>query len=171
MTYLFNRSIEIAVAEEGENIRISGTLLDRRIGEDLHKIEAEMLVSFVNGEILEIKADMPAFPMPECKEGLQSVDELRGRQIIPGFTDMVKNTVGSNRGCTHLASLVMNMGNVSVQGRGAYIRKRFPDEAMRMYAMEQTTVQMGLLDSCVCWTEDGPIISRWRQQKQDMEKE
>ncbi|MBK5093818.1 MAG: DUF2889 domain-containing protein [Actinobacteria bacterium] len=171
MMDLFNRSIEIAVAEEGENIRISGTLLDRRLVEDLHGIEAEMLVSFLDGEILEIRADMPTFPMEECKEGLQSVGELRGHQIIPGFTDMVKNTVGSDRGCTHLASLVMNMANVSVQGRGAYIRKRFPDEAMRMYAMEQTTVQMGLLDSCVCWTEDGPIISRWRQQKQDMEKE
>jgi hypothetical protein len=168
---LFNRSIEIAVAEEGENIRISGRLLDKRLGEDLHGIEAEMLVSFLDGEILEIRAAMPAFPMEECKEGLQSVRELRGLQIKPGFTDMVKNTVGSSRGCTHLSSLVMNMANVSVQGRGAFIRRRFPDEAERMFAMERTTMELGLIDSCVCWGEDGPIISRWRQQKNEMEKE
>ena len=168
---LFNRSIQIAVDEEGENIRINGSLLDKRLGEDLHGIEAEMLVSFLDGEILEIKADMPAFPLEECRESLQSVDELRGLQIKPGFTETVKNSVGSKRGCTHLASLVMNMANVSVQGRGAYIRRRFPDEAMRMYAMEQTTAQFGLIDSCVCWGEDGPIIRRWRQQKQEMEKE
>jgi len=168
---LFNRSIQIAVDEEGENIRINGSLLDKRLGEDLHGIEAEMLVSFQDGEILEIKADMPAFPLEECRESLQSVDELRGLQIKPGFTETVKNSVGSKRGCTHLASLVMNMANVSVQGRGAYIRRRFPDEAMRMYAMEQTTAQFGLIDSCVCWGEDGPIIRRWRRQKQEMEEE
>jgi len=168
---LFNRSIQIAVDEEGENIRINGSLLDKRLGEDLHGIEAEMLVSFQDGEILEIKADMPAFPLEECRESLQSVDELRGLQIKPGFTETVKNSVGSKRGCTHLASLVMNMANVSVQGRGAYIRRRFPDEAMRMYAMEQTTAQFGLIHSCVCWGEDGPIIRRWRRQKQEMEEE
>ena len=168
---LFHRSIEITVTEEGENIRISGRLLDKRLGEGLHGIEAEMLVSFMDGEILEIKADMPTFPLEECREGLRTVEELRGLQIKPGFTDTVKNSVGSNRGCTHLASLVMNMANVSVQGRGAFIRRRFPDEAMRIYATEQTTAELGLIDSCVCWREDGPIIRRWRQQKQEMEEE
>jgi len=168
---LFSRSIEIAVADEGENLRISGKLLDRRLGEELHGIETEMLVSVVDGEILDIKAAMPAFPLEECTEGLKPLEELRGKQVKPGFTEMVKSAVGSNRGCTHLASLVMNMANVSVQGRGAFIRKRFPDEAERMFAMERTTMELGLIDSCVCWREDGPIIRRWRQAKEEVEKE
>ena len=168
---LFSRSIEIAVADEGENLRISGKLLDKRLGEDLHGIETEMLVSVLDGEILDIKAGMPVFPLEECTEGLKPLEELRGRQIKPGFTEMVKSTVGSSLGCTHLASLIMNMANVSVQGRGAFVRMRFADEAEMILAMERNAMELGLIDSCVCWREDGPIVRRWRQVKEESEKE
>lgn len=164
MTTLFNRSIDIEVLEEGQDIRLNGTLSDRRLGEGLHRLEISMLVSLLEGEIMEISGSMAEVPMEECGQGLAVLDEVLGEKIRPGFTEMVKNTVGSKRGCTHLASLLINMGNASVQGRGAFIRKHFPDQETNLYAMRQVAGELGLLDSCVCWTEDGPILRRWRSE-------
>ncbi|MBU4194191.1 MAG: DUF2889 domain-containing protein [Actinobacteria bacterium] len=162
MTTLFNRSIDIEVLEEDENVRVNGRLSDSRLGEGLHRLEISMLVSLPEGEIKEISGSMPRVPMEECGQGLAVLDEVLGEKIKPGFTKMVKNTVGSKRGCTHLASLLVNMGNTSVQGRGAFIRKHFPDQETSLYTMRQVAGDLGLLDSCVCWTEDGPILRRWR---------
>jgi hypothetical protein len=107
---------------------------------------------------------MPTWPLEDCLRGLESLDELVGERIVPGFSNLVKTTVGSNRGCTHLAALVMNMGNVSVQGRGAYLRKHVPENASRDRAMAQSAQELGLIDSCVSWREDGPIMRRWREE-------
>lgn len=159
---LFKRRIEIEAEEEGGGLRMKGALRDERLGEELHAIEAEMLVSVWDGEIKEISGSMPAIPRPECREGLASLDELPGVKIRPGFTDTVKNTVGSNRGCTHLACLIMNMGNVSVQGRGAFMRKYLTEREDLDSAMETSAQDLGLIDSCVCWREDGPILKAIR---------
>jgi len=157
---LFRRSIDIEVGEEDGNIRVNGTLTDGRLGEGLHRLEVEMLVSVMDGEILEINGSMPEVPMEECSEGLRALDEVLGVKIMPGFTDLVKRTVGSNKGCTHLASLLMNMGNASVQGRGAFVRRHSPDEESSMSAMRHAARDLELIDSCVCWGEDGPILGR-----------
>lgn len=160
---LFKRQIEVEVQEEGdEHLRLRGMLTDRRMGTILHQFEVTMLVSVLQGEIKEIEGKAHGIPLEECVRGLDSLEELLGVKIEPGFTDFVKSTVGSNRGCTHLSSLVMNMANTSVQGRGAYVRKHVPDEESARAAMASTAIQLGLIDSCVCWTEDGPIIRRWR---------
>ena len=160
---LFKRSIDIEVSEENGSIRVRGTLADGRLGENLHRLEVEMLVSVMDGEILEISGSMPEVPLEECAEGLLVLDKVLGVRIMPGFTDLVKRTVGSNKGCTHLASLLMNMGNASVQGRGAFVRRHFPDEESSMSAMRHAARDLELLDSCVCWGEDGPILGRRKE--------
>jgi len=162
----FNRTINVETLDEGENLRLKGTLRDERLDEPLHWIDAEMVISVWEGEILEISGHMERRPLEECLEGLESLEELLGVRIRPGFTDFVKQTVGSNRGCSHLAALIMTMANVSVQGRGAYIRKHFEDEEIRMYAMADSAQQLGILDSCVCWREDGPLVRHWRASHQ-----
>lgn len=160
---LFDRSIEIHVLEEGNDLRIEGSLKDARFGQDLHWIEVRMVVSLLDGEIREISGEMREIPMKECEKGLLVLGELKGEKIRPGFTEVVRNTIGSNMGCTHLATLVTNMGNVSVQGRGAYIRRYLEDGEMAFSAMNEVASDLGLKDSCVCWTEDGPILRRWRE--------
>jgi hypothetical protein len=151
----------VETTEEGEFLRMTGTLLDRRLGEPLHGLQVEMKIRIWDGEIMEVSGSMPHHPLEECPPGLESLNELVGLRIMPGFSELVKSSVGSNRGCTHLAALVMNMGNVSVQGRGAYLRKHLP-EAEANEAMAQRAQDLGIIDSCVCWAEDGPIIRRWR---------
>lgn len=123
-----------------------------------------MRITVLDGGITEITATMPAVPLEECREALCAVEGLRGEAIKPGFSDRVKALVGSRWGCTHLASLIMNMGNVSVQGRAAFVRKNF-NEAQAAQRLEENAGQLGLLDSCVCWREDGPVVRRWREQQ------
>lgn len=161
---LFNRSIEVDAFDEGENMRIVGRLLDKRLGEPLHGLEVEMIVTVFDGVIKDVSGSMPTWPMEECKQGIESLQELIGAKIAPGFSDFVRRTVGSNRGCTHLAALVMNIGNTCIQGRGAYLRKHVPDNAERDRAMAQSAQELGLLDGCVSWREDGPIVRRWREE-------
>ena len=160
---LFSRRIEVTVEEEGMNLRLSGKLDDTRLGQALHRIEVEMLVSAREGKILEIGGSMPVGPMEVCPEGFAPLQELVGLEIKPGFSDTVRNTVGSNRGCSHLSALVMNMGNVSVQGRGAFLRKHLPDDSARATAMVESAKRLKLVDSCVAWRLDGPLMQRYRQ--------
>lgn len=166
MAPMFTRRIEVDVEEEGKDLRVKGRLRDTRLGEDLHGIDVEMLVSAYEGEIKEISGAMPRWPMEECRQGLQALDEVLGARIRPGFTDTVKRTIGSKKGCTHLAALVMNMANTSVQGMGAFLRKNYQEDGHDRMIVESAE-QLGLIDSCVSWGEDGPIIRRWRQMKQE----
>ncbi len=161
---LFNRDISVSVAEEGQNLRLMGTLEDTRGEDPLHGIRVEMVVRAWDGEILEVSGTMPTHPMEECLPGLESLDALVGHKIVPGFTDMVKSTVGSKHGCTHLSSLVMSMGNVSVLGRYSFMRKHLTEESRRAEVMLETADSLNLIDSCVCWREDGPLVKRWKAQ-------
>ncbi len=129
-----------------------------------------MMVRTWNAEITEISGSMPQQPLEECLLGLESLSELIGSRIVPGFSEFVRSSVGSSRGCTHLAALIMNMGNVSVQGRGAYLRKHIPETEARDRALAQGAQELGLIDSCVSWREDGPIVRRWLEEHPDEER-
>jgi len=159
---LFDRNISVDVTEEGDCLRLVGRLNDRRAGNPLHGIEVEMVVAAWDGEIREVKGKMPVHPMEECLPGLKSLDLLVGKRIMPGFSDQVKTTIGSNIGCTHLASLIMNMGNVSVLGRYSFMREHVTEQSEQAAVMLETAESLNLLNSCVCWREDGPLVQRWR---------
>ena len=161
---IFSRRIDVDVEEEGNNLRVTGRLRDTRLGEELHGIDVEMLVSALDGEIKEIRGEMPRWPMQECRQGIQALEEIVGAKIKPGFTESVRQTVGSSRGCTHLSALVMNMANTTVQGIGAYYRKNFEQEGHDVMVVEKAE-ELGLIDSCVSWGQDGPILRRWRELK------
>lgn len=158
---LFDRKVSVDVLEEGMNLRLKGRLADTRLGEPLHTIEVDMVISVWEAKILEIAGSFPQHPMEECVLGLQVLGDLVGNDIKPGFSELVKKTVGGKHGCTHLAALLMNMGNASIQGRGAFMRKHVPDEQVAERMMEFAE-DLNLIDSCVCWREDGPLMRRWR---------
>jgi hypothetical protein len=159
---LFHRNISVEVFDEGENLRLLGRLDDTRLGAPLHSIEVELLMTVWDGEILEIKGSFPVRPMEECVDGLGSLQALVGAKIQPGFSELVRKNVSSRVGCTHLGALMMNIGNTSVQGRGGYMRKHMPDEEVAATMLEFAE-KLNLIDSCVCWREDGPLMKRWKE--------
>lgn len=159
---LFNRSISVDVDDDGDRLRLTGRLDDTRDGTPLHGIEVVMIMSVYSAEIVEITGSMPVRPMEECLTGLDSLQLLVGHEIKPGYSDLVKGTIGSRVGCTHLAALMMNMGNTSVLGRYAFMRRHVTDERQRAGMMLESAEHYNLVNSCVCWHEDGPLVSRWR---------
>ena len=159
---LFQRNISVEVFDEGENLRLVGRLDDTRLGAPLHSIEVELLMTVWEGEILEIKGSFPVRPMEECVEGLGSLQALVGAKIQPGFSELVQKNVNSRVGCSHLGALMMTIGNTSVQGRGGYMRKHMPDEKVAATMLEFSE-RLNLLNSCVGWREDGPLMKRWRE--------
>ena len=117
----FTREITLKTrpGEEG-SILIAASLRDHRLGKPIHYMEVEAEVGVADGTILAIRGEMPHIPHEDCRMALSRLDLLVGERIVPGFSDLVRGVVGSGEGCTHLSVLVMNLGNVSVQGRAAY---------------------------------------------------
>lgn len=140
-------------------IVIVASLRDHRLDEPLHYIDVEAEVGIADGTVHAIRGEMPHIPHEDCRLALKRLELLLGERIVPGFSDLVRGVVGSSEGCTHLSVLVMNLGNVSVQGRAAYARSLLgEEEARRMIALQ--AAELGLPGSCVTWREDGPIMRR-----------
>lgn len=161
---IFDREIGFEVDEGGPGrLVIRGTLRDTRLGDPIHLITLRAEVGLEDGRIHALEGEMPHVPHEDCREALQTLRELVGERIVPGFTQRVRDVVGSSLGCSHLAVLVTNMGNVSVQGRGALTVSRLGsgEEARRM--MLGLGLSMGLPGSCYAWREDGPIMRLWRE--------
>ncbi|NPV59086.1 MAG: DUF2889 domain-containing protein [Actinobacteria bacterium] len=149
--------------EEGL-ILISASLRDHRLGAPIHYIDVEAEVGIADGKIHAIRGEMPHIPHDDCRLALARLDLLVGERIVPGFSDLVRGVVGSGEGCTHLSVLVMNLGNVSVQGRAAYAHCLLGEsEARRMIAKQAE--ELGLPGSCITWRLDGPIMRRMRQDR------
>lgn len=159
----FTREITLKTrpGEEGL-LLITASLRDHRLGKPIHYIDVEAEVGVVDGTISAIRGEMPHIPHEDCRLALSRLDLLVGERIVPGFSDLVRRVVGSSEGCTHLSVLVMNLGNVSVQGRAAYAQGLLGEsEARRMMAAQ--AAELGLPGSCITWREDGPIIRRMRE--------
>jgi hypothetical protein len=107
--------------------------------------------------IEEARAEMPHHPREECPEVVPWIRNLEGVRIAPGFTMKVKRTIGGAKGCAHLTSLVLAMGEEAVQGYwAAYGAER---ERLGLRAQEVRN----LINTCHLWREDGPIVRGIRE--------
>ncbi len=163
---IFARNINVEATDEGPNLRLRGRLEDRRSGEFLHVMKVDMLFALADATILEIAGDMPQVPLPDCRMALDTLERLVGERMVPGFTDLVRTTIGGPDGCSHLAALVTNMGNTSVQGRGAVVRKLAPDDATALEIYRSQASQLNLAGSCISWRENGPLASRFKRSEE-----
>jgi hypothetical protein len=69
----------------------------------------------------------------------------------------VKKVIGSTKGCAHLTSLVIAMGECAVQGYWGAYGEKIGREGLR----EQTIKKF--INTCHLWKEDGPIVKRLRE--------
>jgi hypothetical protein len=82
---------------------------------------------------------------------------LEGLEIAPGYSMKVKKVIGGVKGCAHLTSLVIAMGESAVQGYWtAYVA-----ETRKTGLPEQTIKKF--INTCHLWKEDGPIIRELRE--------
>ncbi len=162
------REISIRTFDLGDHrILVEGNLIDHRYRPGLkessagRKLVHNMIIRLkVRGpgmRIEEAKATMPHHPRKECPEVLPSMRSLEGLEVAPGYTVKVKRLVGGIKGCAHLTSLVIAMGESAVQGYWA----AYEAERGKTGLSEQTIRKF--INTCHLWKEDGPIIKRLRE--------
>ncbi|MBC7246352.1 MAG: DUF2889 domain-containing protein [Actinobacteria bacterium] len=161
---IFRREIRFEVDEAPDGrIFIEGTLRDTRLGDPIHVIKVRSEVDALEGRILALEGEMLHVPHEDCRHALQTIDRLVGVRIVPGFTQLVREVVGSPEGCSHLAVLVTNLGHVSVQGRGALVVHKFGGDERAVRLMREQALQLGIVDNCYTWRKDGPLVKRLRE--------
>ena len=55
-------------------------------------------------------------PMPECPETLDTLEKRKGLEIRSGLSKNNRNIMGGKKGCTHLCTLIIAMGQKIVHG-------------------------------------------------------
>ena len=161
------REISMRTSDLGDHyILVEGHLKDHRYSSNQNKFTEEselvhhMLIRLkVKGPemlIEQAEAAMPHHPREECPEVLPWIRNLEGLEIAPGYTMKVKKVIGGTKGCAHLTSLVIAMGESAVQGYWA----AYGAERGKTGLREQTVKKF--INTCHLWKEDGPILKGLR---------
>ncbi len=162
------REISMRTSDLGDHhILVEGNLIDHRYRP--HPTEASEESELVHHMVIRLKvkgprmlieqaeATMPHHPREECPEVLPWIRNLEGLEIAPGYTMKVKRAIGGTKGCAHLTSLVIAMGESAVQGYWS----AYGAESERAGLREQTIKKF--INTCHLWKEDGPIIKGLRE--------
>ena len=167
------REISIQTSDLGDHsILVEGRLLDHRYRPERERAEAPDLVHHMvirlkvkgPGMLIEqAEATMPHHPREECPEVLPMIRSLEGLEIAPGYSMKVKRAIGGVKGCAHLTSLVIAMGESAVQGYWA----AYEAERRRRGLREQTIRKF--INTCHLWKEDGPIVRGLRETLESQE--
>jgi hypothetical protein len=162
------REISMRTSDLGNHtILVEGSLIDYRYraghtevseGPELvHHMVIQLKVKGPGMVIEQAEATMPHHPREECPEVLPWIRKLEGLEIAPGYSTKVKKTIGGVKGCAHLTSLVIAMGEAAVQGYWtAYVA-----ETRKSGLPEQTIKKF--INTCHLWKEDGPIVKELRK--------
>jgi hypothetical protein len=160
------RDISIRTFSLGNHyILVEGSLVDHkhRPGpnrsssefELLHHMVIQLKVKGPRMVIENAKAAMPHHPREDCPDVLPWIRHLEGLEVAPGYSMGVKKAIGGVKGCAHLTSLVIAMGESAVQGYwSAYERGRRD--------LREKTIKK-FINTCHLWKEDGPIVKKLRE--------
>jgi hypothetical protein len=157
------REISIRTSDlGGHRILVEGRLIDhgyrRRPGEasETSELVHDMIIRLkVKGPAMvieEAEAEMPHHPRIDCLEVLPWMRNLEGLKVTSGYTMRVKRLIGGPRGCAHLTSLVISMGESAVQGYFAAY-----EAEGRVTGIREETIKK-FINTCHLWKEDGPIV-------------
>jgi len=162
------REISIQTSDLGDHtILVEGSLIDHRYrprqdevleeSELVHHMVIRLRVKGPGMLIEQAEASMPHHPREECPEVLPWIRNLEGLEIAPGYSMKVKKVIGGIKGCAHLTSLVIAMGESAVQGYWAvYFAER------RKIGLREQTIKK-FINTCHLWKEDGPIVKGLRE--------
>ena len=162
------RDISIQTFDLGDHyILVEGNLIDHGYrprhnetsGEPelVHHMVIQLKVKGPGMLIEQAEATMPHHPRKECPEVLPWIQNLEGLEIAPGYSMKVKRIIGGTKGCAHLTSLVIAMGESAVQGYWT----AYGMERRKMGLREQTIKKF--INTCHLWKEDGPIVKEIRE--------
>ncbi|MEN6325693.1 MAG: DUF2889 domain-containing protein [Syntrophomonas sp.] len=120
--------------------------------DDIHDIRCRIIFDFANFKILEAEATVVNTPFAICPQGVQSIKNIIGLEVGPGFNRQVKQALLGKAGCVHLCELVMNSVNSLVQASSRDIPSWIPEEE---YAQRWTDWIKMYKDRCIYFSQPG----------------
>lgn len=106
-------------------------------------------------------------PYTVCPQAAPNFARLAGLQIGRGFLKLAAERVGGTVGCTHLRELLQQMATTAFQTIGpARARREMPaEEASNAAALDkrisnQFGAPKSLVNTCLAYAEDGPVVRR-----------
>ena len=119
----------------------------------IHHMVIRLLIKGDPLTIIDAEAEMLNVPVEECKITLDTLDKIKGIEIKSGFSNLIRKIMGDKNGCTHIAHLVMVMGQEIVHGWLTHKRK---NKSAIPENIENFQGKDFILNSCRLWVKDGP---------------
>ncbi|HEX3011527.1 MAG TPA: DUF2889 domain-containing protein, partial [Syntrophomonadaceae bacterium] len=118
----------------GRGFEIRGVWQD-----DVHDIHTRILVDIKSSEIAEAEAQGSSVPFAICHEGMKCIKSIEGIKIGPGLTKAVYQELTGEKGCIHLAELVVNSVKALIQAVSREIPDWMDDDAYinKFFEMEK----------------------------------
>ena len=170
---IHNRNLDISsYVVDDEHLLITGKFNERTLvpiydktGEFtdpyvFHHMQIQMLVKWSELKIVDIKAKIPDAPHDDdCKQMENSLDQIKGLVIAPGFTSKVKQIAGGTKGCVHLTTLLLSMAPAVLQGYWIFIAR---DKGRKDHS--EFDIGDYLIDTCWAWRKEGPVAENFLAQ-------
>lgn len=172
------RTIRVDATEAGDIegrplLRVHGLLEDQRPrgipdwlhheGDVIHHMEVTLTVSFPDFIIRAVEGWMDTVPYPAvCPDAVPPLQSLVGVSVARGFTRAVNERIGRERGCTHVAALILAMGPVVRQGAvAAFDSAEPPRDTLAGDPDSDAAARPWFVNSCHAWREGGQLHARW----------
>jgi hypothetical protein len=162
---IHKRNIEISTYEYDEkHIVVEGILKDdilipiyasgkKHQPHSPHHMIVQMLIESSSLVIQEINVKMPGIPYEWCRETSDSLDQIKGLKIAPGFTSKVKQILRENKKCLHLTTLLLSIVPTVMQGYWTFNARKTTSGKVSSGMIEDY-----LVDTCWVWRKDGPRV-------------
>lgn len=123
----------------------------RAAGDPIHDMSVRMIVD-EDLVVRDIIAVMDAWPHDACSGAASAMSAMVGRRIKPGWTMLVKETLGGPGSCTHLRELLLPMATAAYQTLSS-VRQARPDEV-------DDAGKPVRIDSCYAYAAHRDIVRR-----------
>jgi hypothetical protein len=157
------RTIRMEARKAGEReLEVRGTLVDERPGggarwftrdedTEIHNMTVSLHVAWPDLTITRVSARMTTHPYTICPDAVPPLDSLAGLSVARGFNRAVQERIGREKGCAHIAALILAMAPVVKQAASAAFRggSQAPTGANDFW----------FIDTCQAWRRDGALHS------------
>jgi len=125
----------------------------------VHRICVRLLFGGWPLSILDAEAEMPFVPHDECPATQDTVKEIIGLTITHGYGDRVLERLGGVKGCAHMVQLIIAMGKAALHG---YWTQKLQHPPELPDTPEELPELDYVIESCMLWRKDGPMIQKIR---------
>lgn len=149
-----------------ENV-VGGLRIRTTVEETFFSAEVEVGVKLPSLEIASVTGRMRRGITPQCWGALSTLQKVVGQRVCEGLTRRVDELIGGADGCTHVTNLVLESCHAAALGFRQV--KMAEAEAQGLshedfYGEWVRTRPKELINSCVAFMEDSPLMTRLRSQ-------